>query len=300
MIKRYSTTAIALSALMLLGSCSIIKPKEDKKTPDAVIPIPADREAISPEKSDRVYTPDELAKGIVKGDWAIDSIYGKKAVGETAPFLKFDTANKMIYGNNGCNTVNASYTYNPADSLMQFSGIITTLMECSKQGISDYEINHALDATRKYTWSANGSEYYLRFYDGSGAHIMTLMHQNFHFLNGTWIVESIGDREINTPTRQLSPDMKLVIDIDEEKVHGNTGCNILNGLLLTDMDLPNTISFERMATTRRMCPPKDNYEADLLVALEEVTTARPTSADTVDMINSHGEVVLRLRRCSDK
>lgn len=36
---------------------------------------------------------------------------------------------------------------------------------------------------------------------------------------------------------------RLVIDVPEGKVHGNTGCNILNGSLETDMEAANSISF---------------------------------------------------------
>lgn len=294
------TLPIALGAIMVFGSCSLVKPRQQKSEAGFTEPLPTDREAIVPERSSRIYTPDELKRGIVKGDWAIDSVYGKNARGESVPFLKFDTVAKMVYGNNGCNTINASYTYQPSDSLMRFSNLISTMMDCPTAGISDYEINHALQATRRYIWSIDGSEYHLHFYDENGTKLMTLMHQNFHFLNGTWLVESIGNKEINIPGRELSPDMKIVIDIDEEKIHGNTGCNILNGRVITDMELPNTVSFEKIATTKRACPPDSNFESDLLVALEEVVTARPTSAGSVDMINSHGEVVLRLRRSADK
>ena len=46
---------------------------------------------------------------------------------------------------------------------------------------------------------------------------MELMHQNFQFLNGTWLVKEIDGQPVNVP------DMKLVIDVDEGRLHGNTG-----------------------------------------------------------------------------
>ena len=45
---------------------------------------------------------------------------------------------------------------------------------------------------------------------------MEMMHQNFQFLNGTWLVKEIDGQAVDVP------DMKLVIDVDEGKLHGNT------------------------------------------------------------------------------
>ena len=92
---------------------------------------------------------------------------------------------------------------------------------------------------------------------------MELMHQNFQFLNGTWLVKEIDGQPVNVP------DMKLVIDVDEGRLHGNTGCNIINGTLETDMDAANSISFQKIGMTRMMCPDAQ-YETQLVVALRRL------------------------------
>jgi heat shock protein HslJ len=66
------------------------------------------------------------------------------------------------------------------------------------------------------------------------------------------------------------------------------------------MDAPNSISFQQMITTRMSCPDSNNYEQDLLVALEEVTSARPISKNRVDLLDGSNTVVLSLIRTSDK
>ena len=83
------------------------------------------------------------------------------------------------------------------------------------------------------------------------------MHQDFDFLNGAWNVIEIAGQQID------NQDMQLVFDIAEMKVHGNTGCNILNGSLETDLETANTISFQGIATTRMACPDASN-ETSLL------------------------------------
>lgn len=292
-----------VTVLTGVSSCSFInsvteRNKSDKKSSSII--LTDDRESLHPQNKSSVYSPEELARGVVKGDWAIETVFGKKAVGETAPYLKFDTNAKMVYGSNGCNYLNAAYFYNPADSTLNFNNPVTTMRACGMSGITDYEINQALSQTRKYSWHLDGSQYFLTFYSDDGAELLTLMHQNFNFLNGTWLIGSIGDHILNSPGKINMPDLRIVIDIDEEKVHGNTGCNILNGIVKTDMELPNCISFEQLITTRMACPDSENIEADLLVALEEVYTARPVAADKVDLINANGKVVLTLFRSKDK
>ena len=256
--------------------------------------LPTDREDIVPAVS-AVYTSADLAKGIVKGDWSIETVNGKPAVGEKAPFLKFVPAERMVYGNNGCNVINAQYNYNPEDSTISFLYLSSTMMLCHKEGITDIEINQDLDAVRYYSWKLNGDEddYFMTFYNEDKQPVMELMHQNFQFLNGTWIVKEISGEKIDVPK------MKLVIDIEEGKLHGNTGCNVINGDLEINMEAVNSISFQAISKTLMLCPDV-NYETQLLVALEEAMRAKPLQGGRVELLDSQGKPILIMERTSDK
>ncbi|MDE7108980.1 MAG: META domain-containing protein [Muribaculaceae bacterium] len=282
---------VMMLAMVPFGSCSSLKKGEGSDVKKEAV-LPMDREKIVQPVS-AVYTSEDLAKGIVKGDWAIEKVNGKEAIGEKAPYLKFVPDEKRVYGNNGCNIINASYRYNPADSTLSFSNIVSTMMACGMEGITDIEINQALDAARFYTWRLSGDDYYLTLYDADRSPVMELMHQNFQFLNGTWAVREIDGQAVDVP------DMKLVIDVDEGKLHGNTGCNIINGSLETDMDAANSISFQGIAMTRMACPDA-NYETQFVMALEEASKAKPLKANRVALLNGEGKVVLVLERTSDK
>lgn len=279
----------AMALAVAMSGCGMFSKNNTKINPV----MPHDRENIAGKKTQQVYTPEEIRRGVVKGDWAIETVYGKKAVGEQAPFVKFVPSERRMYGNNGCNVVNAGYNYNPKDSTISFDHIASTMMMCGKEGLTDYEINTALGATKYYSWKVDGHDYFLTFYDETGREVMQLMHQNFDFLNGTWGVKKINDKAVN------DPEMKMVIDIDEGKLHGNTGCNIMNGELAIDMDQPNSISFSNIITTRMACP-EGSYETALLVALEEVSAARPVSVNEVVLYDAQHKAVLTLVRTSDK
>ncbi len=288
----YIIPMLALGVIPFVACNTIKKTGDTGKDVKKEAVLPTDREKIVQPVSS-VYTSEDLANGIVKGDWAIEKVNGKTAVGETAPFLKFEPSEKRVYGNNGCNVINASYQYNPADSTLTFSNLASTMMACGMTGITDIEINAALDAARYYTWSLNGDDYLITLLDADHQPVMEMMHQNFQFLNGTWAVREIDGDAINVP------DMKLVIDVDEGKIHGNTGCNILNGTLEIDMDAANSISFQKLGVTRKACPDM-NYETQLLVALEEASKAKPLLEGKVELLNSLGKVVLVMERTSDK
>lgn len=255
--------------------------------------LPADRQEIIQKKNPQTYTSEEFQNGIVKGDWAIETVFGEEAVGEKAPFIKFNISDGRIYGNNGCNTINAKYNYDPKKKTLTFDEVAVTMMLCNKEGITDIAVNRALNETRKYSLEKNTAGYMLTLYNSAGDAVMTLSLQNFEFLNGTWKIVALDGEEVNIEK------MKLVFDVDEHKVHGNTGCNVLNGRLETDMDAPNSISFEGIAVTMMLCPEME-YQTAMLVALEETCRAKPISRNRVDFIDTNGRVVMSLERTSDK
>lgn len=279
---------ISLVILISLSACNLTKRNNGIK--EAAV-IPQDREAIRQLENMKTFKPEELSKGKIEGDWSIEEVMGKEAVGEKAPFLKFaDTPQgKKMYGNNGCNTLNAGYTYNPQDSTLQFDNVLTTMMLCGKPGITDQEITQAVNNTRYYNVSENEDYNYLKLYDENHNLLMVLMHQNFNFLNGKWKVVKIDDQPINVA------EMVLVFDVDEKKVHGNTGCNVMNGSFETDMDTPNSISFSNLAVTMMMCPDIEAERA-LLIALEDANRAKPISKTEVQLLNSDNKVVLTLKK----
>lgn len=235
---------------------------------------------------------DEQAAGSLTGDWAVEMVLGKKAVGETAPFIKFVPGENRIYGNNGCNIINGGYTVNPKDKSVTFSRLATTMMLCAQNNITDAEIGEALGLTVRYSLEkGNDEESMLRFFDAGGREVMQLMHRDFHFLDGTWSVTAIDGEKVNVEG------MKIALDVDEKRLHGNTGCNIINGEFETDMDAANSISFSKIGMTRMACP-DSGWETRMMVALEEAVTAKKVSADEVEFIGSNGKQVMLLKKSS--
>jgi heat shock protein HslJ len=84
-------------------------------------------------------------------------------------------------------------------------------------------------------------------------------------LHDIWALESIeGEKIIIYETVKNLP--VLEIYIKEERVHGNTSCNTINGKIKVD---EGEIKFFDMVTTEMACP--GNLEQRFLSALEKVT-----------------------------
>ncbi len=318
--NKYLIVALGLAMTVGISSCSVFKPSSNSEgsgkglqgwVESEVNGVEKDAKNIKNEvgkeaKSTKADTEKAMAKaeeklqkiadlqkeGALSGDWAIENVLGKKAVGETAPFIKFVPNEKRIYGNNGCNIINGVYTTNYVDKTISFGNLATTMMLCAESNITDAEIGEALGLTVRYTVEGSeDSESILKFYDAGGREVMELMHRDFHFLDGTWGVIAIDGEEVNIEG------MKVALDVDEKKMHGNTGCNIINGELETDMDAANSISFSKIGMTRMACP-NSGWETRMTMALEEAVTAKKIGADEIEFIGSNGKQVMLLKKTS--
>ena len=306
---------MALGVALMLGAtgCSVFKPASNKdgsgkglqgwvesEKNDVAKDMAKGEKTVMSDSEKAMTKADEklhkIADGqmddALTGDWAIETVLGKKAVGETAPFIKFVPGENRIYGNNGCNVINGQYSSDSSVRKITFGNLATTMMMCGQNNITDAEIGEALGLTVSYSMNeGDNNESILRFYDAGGKEVMQLMHRDFHFLDGTWAVVAIDGEKINVEG------MKVALDIDEGKLHGNTGCNIINGTLETDMDAANSISFSKIAMTRMTCP-DSGWETRMMVALEEAVTARKVSGDEVEFIGSNGRQVMLLKKSS--
>lgn len=225
----------------------------------------------------------------IDGEWTIYNVRGEKVSGEELPSITFVLSEHRFYGNNGCNILNGDFTAEGTDGL-KFDNVLSTRRLC-KDAPFEYAINTALNDVRFYSIKQYGHEYYLDLMNSRRQVILVLRSHNMNFLDGAWRATVIDSR----PNRNEA--VEVVIDIAEKHIHGNTGCNILNGDIFIDPDKPNSIQFSKIATTRMMCPDSAT-ETAFLVALEEVEFAYADGNSAIKMYDSHGREVLRFQRVS--
>lgn len=257
---------IALSFLLGISSCSLFK-KDTTKTAKEVekVEIPIDGESVPDDDKEpataNIADTNYREYRHFSGEWTIVSVNGKKIDQEEMPFIIFEKRDKRIYGNNGCNVINGNFTLSENKSI-RFDNVITTMKACPD---AKYEIaiNKALNEARTYSYSKIDGIVHINIYDQRGTKILKLRKHNLNALNGAWTVSEIANDHID------KNNVALVIDIDQLKLHGNSGCNIINGTIVLDANKKNAIQFQNLISTRMMCP-EMNLETRLLVNLETV------------------------------
>ena len=129
----------------------------------------------------------------------------------------------------------------------------------------------------------------LHLINAKGHTVMTLRRQNLDFVNGAWTVKEIH----GSPT--IDKNVRIVIDTEQQKIHGSTGCNIVNGDIYIDTTKDRAIQFQQLVSTRKMCADMKT-ETALLVALEETYFCEKTSSSEIKLIDENGDVVVVLTR----
>lgn len=274
-MKKSPLFAALIAASITLSGCSLLKRQAASTvdSPDAMPLFPV-----------TVATPADIS---LDGHWFIRSVGTMKLSGidEEWPFLEFVPSEGRFYGNNGCNVINGSYHVGPRQTL-RLSEVAASMRLCPEDSL-EYPIARALDSVSSFSVTAveDGSTI-LNLHDSKNLTVMTLRKSDIDFLNGPWRVRKINDTEVQ------NPDCRLIFDVPEGTISGDTGCNILNGQLTREPSVSGSLGFSHLQTTRMACPDLST-EQSLLIALEEVTSARKDGSD-VNLLNSAGTPIIHL------
>lgn len=274
----------------MAAGCSTIMPK--KKTP-TVNKETGNVETKTPEQTEAAIN------RVLYGEWTVADVGGMAVTGENRPYVIFDTTavnpfELKVYANNGCNILNGSVGVTSGGEMAPASHFLSTMMMCND---APYElgINMAFETVRRFNIEKIGQDYLLYMRDAAGKAVLTMRKSDISYINGAWAVTSIADEQVPD-----SAGIRMVIDVPELKVHGNTGCNILNGSIFTDPDKQNSIQFVNLATTRMMCPDAER-EQRFLVALEQVETMVPGQDNSIAILkDAQGQPMLTLKRLNLK
>lgn len=245
---------ISLGALLLLSVSSC-------KTSQKSVAVQEEEEAKAPVA---VRKAPVIPREEFDGTWIVKSAERKVVVGESPVEITFDPANGRIYGYDGCNVVNGTFSFGEENEL-QFGSLISTQKECAPE-VTDRAVLRALANTRSYK-RPHGQESGIRLCDRRGRTIMILEKRMVDLLNGAWRVTAID----GAPVTGENP--KIVIDIPESKLSGSAGCNRIFGRIALD-GTAYGISFIQVAASRKTCPEIET-EMKFLAALEKVTGFAP-------------------------
>ena len=271
---------ITIAALLATG-CSLLR-RENQKTVDS-------GDAFPLYPTDTNVSIGGNHNHPIDGHWFILTAGTMKVNGfddEDWPYLEFVPTEGRFYGNNGCNILNGSYHEGDHQSLT-LSNVAKTMSLCPADSL-DYPISKALNQVKSFqvTESKDGSKL-LELKNERNVTVMLLRQSDLAWLSGAWQVTQINGKPVKIDN------MRLVFDIEEGKINGDTGCNTVRGTITRDPMSGTTLQFADLTTTRMACQ-DPSTESALLVALEEVTAARRTAKGHCRLVNNAGQTLLEL------
>ena len=263
MKKSVSLLIATISVTALMTGCNILKKSGTTVNSDGNV-------VKTTTVTKQTATQTQPATDEFIGEWSITEILGEKVVvnGDNHPKLTFQLSEDipgalMVIGFNGCNYINGTWKVTPTG--IESAGAFASTMRSCPDAPYEFTMNKALDQVTGYAF---GPDHTLVLKNESAGTVMTLRKRLLSFLNG------------------------------ECKIHGNAGCNLLNGDIIVNLDKGDGIEFKNLATTRMTCPDIAT-EQQFLLALEEVDTAvQGATPNEAVMKDAQGKVIITMHRIS--
>lgn len=295
-MKKYIIVIAAISLTVSQSQASIFKKLFSKKKKTTTATTKSESQ-IKELPNDTKFSAENVVKRDfaeikmeLSGEWTIKKVYDKAINTEERAYIHLDFNESKLYGCNGCNVINGRFVVE--DNSIHFSNLITSMRVCANSS-QEKNIMKAINEAVCYVVTNNNGVDYLHLKDSRDHELLTLKRQNLSFLNGAWTIKDIAEDEVE------ANNIRIVIDIDQLSIHGNSGCNIINGVIMIDTEKDWGIQFEQLASTKMICP-AIKLETALLVALEETTSVRKISDTEMQLLDKRNNVVITLKKLSLK
>ncbi|MBR5102849.1 MAG: META domain-containing protein [Muribaculaceae bacterium] len=268
-------------ALLMLLSVSVVEasPRKNKARDRKEVVDPSSGELREVKVTD--------ATRQLYGEWTIVALNGKSFVSDVRPYIYLDFSNgNRVYANNGCNTVNGTFTQR--DNNISFKDLIAGTAECD-YGSNATAVLKAMAEVKTFNLKSKGDMDYIDMKNAKGQITLSLRRQNLDFLNGAWTVRRIKGEDV------ADKDMIIVADAPMRTIHAKTSCNVISGIMRIDTDKELAVQFEDLQSLQNRCSDID-VETRLLIALEEVEWCKRESNGNILLLNKARETVIELRR----
>lgn len=226
------------------------------------------------------------------GEWNIVTVDGEKIENEKAPFIGLDMNGKRVYGSAGCNRMMGGFELDSVQAgKIHFSQIATTRMMCPDMD-TEHKILGALNKVEGYSGTENSVE----LTDAEGKTVIVLEKRvqaaaTLNDLAGEWIISALNGKAV----KKMDKTPFLVFNIEEKRVHGNAGCNIINGGFSQEEGEEASLKFSQMISTMMACPDME-VESQVLKALGEVRSFKMDRGTSVSLLDEKGNAVLTLEK----
>ena len=235
----------------------------------------------------------QVATVDLSGEWNIVAVDGQELTATEKPFIGLDMANKSLHGNAGCNSLLGNFELDSIHpGTIRFTQVGATRMMCPDME-TETKVLAALNKVAGYDETAEG----VVLTDAEGNALLTLEKReapavSVNDLKGEWIISQVEGEEVgkteNVPF--------ISLNVDEKTLHGNAGCNIINGGFEQDVDQPLSLRFSQVISTMMACPNMET-EGKILQALNKVHSFAKGQADgTMVLMDENGAEVMMLQQ----
>ena len=282
-MRKYIVLSL-LIAILLAPATMDARKKKDKKYNKKTVNV--EKVTANVDQPMREITITNPAQQLY-GEWDIMTMRKKKVYTMERAYLYLDFAGgNKVYGNNGCNTING--TFQLKGNEIMFSDFISTERSCHNV-TNEKTIMHSLADVRRYTLTTQYNAQYLNLMNAKGNVVLVLKRHNLDAMNGAWLVKEINSENVS------EQNMRLVIDAVEKTIHGDTGCNIINGIITLDHTKDMAIQFEDLHSSQYECE-AIKLETSLLLALERTESCKRINQNEMALLDNKGNIVLMLQR----
>lgn len=224
----------------------------------------------------------------ITGEWSVVSVEGKQVTGN--PYIGFDTENGRLYGNAGCNRIMGGFeidSVNPGH--IGLTNVASTRMMCPDME-TEQKVLDALNEVTGFKSSATGVE----LTDKDGKVLISLEKReapavSVNDINGEWKIYKVEGAAVEVADKIPF----LSFNVAENAVHGNGGCNIINGSFSQEEGNPSSLKFGHMISTM-MAGPGMETERKVLTAMNKVASFVLNEDGTLSLMDAENNEVLLL------
>ena len=231
----------------------------------------------------------------INGEWNIIEVNGSKvAPGESRilPFIAFDTATGRVSGNSGCNRMMGTFDVNAKPGSLELGAMASTRMMCPDM-TTEKNVLSALAQVKGYKKAGKGKMYLC---NASNRPVVVLEKKEadvkLSVLNGEWKIKEANGEAIPSG---MEKQPFIAFDVKKKSIHGNAGCNLINGGFETSTSNAKSISFPGVASTMMACPDMET-EGKILKALNEVKSFDVLAGGGIGLYDANNALVIVLEK----
>ncbi|WP_291584602.1 META domain-containing protein [Bacteroides sp.] len=231
----------------------------------------------------------------MNGEWNIIEINGTAVVpgqGQQIPFIGFDTTTGKVYGYTGCNRLIGSIDVNAKAGTIDLGALGSTRMACPDMTL-EQNVLSTLGQVKGYKKMGKAT---MALCNASDRPVAILQKKAADVkvadLKGEWNITEVNGEAVPTG---MEKQPFIAFDVKEQRIHGNAGCNLINGGFKTDEGNALSISFPAVASTMMACPDMET-EGKIMSALNEVKSFGKLAGGGIGLYDANNTLVLVLTK----